>query len=49
MLVKLAVTVPGLICLLGALAYGLAGGKAQELGRIAFGVGLLGVVLYVVR
>lgn len=44
MILRLATTVPGIVCVVGALAYGLAAGKAQELGRIAFFCGLLALL-----
>lgn len=39
---QLAIVVPLLVCLLGLLTYALAAnGKVAELGRLAFGAGLL--------
>ena len=38
---SIIVFLPVLVCVLGALTYALAAGKASELGRLAFWCGLL--------
>lgn len=40
------VTASVVIAVAGALIFALTGGKASEIGRIAFGVGLLACVVY---
>ena len=40
-----SLTLSVLVMLIGAIVYGLANGKASELGRIAFFCGLLAVLL----
>ncbi len=36
---------PAIVCVVGALVYALASGKATELGRLMFGCGLLAALL----
>lgn len=43
----LTILVPLLVCVLGALAYALAGPKPAELGRIAYFVGLFWTIYQV--
>lgn len=44
---NVAISIPGIIAAVGALVYGVVPGKAAELGRIAFGAGLLAVLMHV--
>ncbi len=41
----LVLTLPAIVCVVGGLVYGLAAGKASELGRLAFACGLLAFLL----
>lgn len=42
---SLALSIPGIVMFVGALTYGLSNSKIAELGKMAFGAGLLALLL----
>ena len=42
---RLVLTIPAIVTVVGALTYGLANGKLSEIGRISFAMGLLAVLV----